>query len=51
MEFNDKEVYDTLENMNELALDNCSFGVVRMSIKGEIKAYNRYESEVARITS
>jgi photoactive yellow protein len=43
MTFNTKKPLQSLESMNQQAMDDLDFGVIRMDRNGKIKAYNTYE--------
>ncbi len=47
MTFNFSQPFDTLESMNQDAMDQLDFGVIRMDKNGHIKAYNTYELELS----
>ncbi|NRB60168.1 MAG: photoactive yellow protein [Winogradskyella sp.] len=43
MTFSSKEAFSTRESMNQDAMDDLNFGVIRMDRNANIKAYNKYE--------
>lgn len=47
MIFNLDKAFQALEAMNQEAMDQLDFGVVRMDQKNKIKAYNRYELDLS----
>ncbi|MEM7511659.1 MAG: photoactive yellow protein [Bacteroidota bacterium] len=48
--FSDKDIFPVLEKSSPQEFDEMDFGVVQMDLQGTIKAYNKYESELAHIT-
>lgn len=47
--FSDEDIFPILEQSSAKSFDEWDFGVVRMDKNGLIKAYNKYESELAHI--
>ncbi|UAM98736.1 hypothetical protein K8354_02615 [Polaribacter litorisediminis] len=47
MNFNVDQAFQALESMDQEAMDQLDFGVVRMDHKNKIKAYNRYELDLS----
>ncbi len=47
--FSEKDIYSVLEKASPQEIDACDFGVVKMDREGIIKAYNKYEAELASI--
>lgn len=50
MKFDDAAGLAQLEAMSAQALDELTFGVVRMRADGEVVAYNAFESKLAGLT-
>jgi photoactive yellow protein len=47
MTFNIPQAFQILETMNQTAMDQEEFGIVRMNRIGKINAYNKYELELS----
>lgn len=50
MQFSDPDIQQTLDGYDATALDQLTFGVVRMDKAGVVVDYNRFEADRARLS-